>query len=207
MIPVLLKLCHCGCKMTVQLQYSPHIYLFKYKQEYVLLLHWLICLLLVWIYEFLLFCNSSFFFFKFLAVQVLCAGSSYRVGELLLFSCGCAGFSPWWSTGSCCGARLQALSGFSSCGSWTQCKLRHCGTWGLVAPQHVESSQTRVPTPCVPHWQADSQLLDHQGSPLALIWMEGIWIWGNYCDEHCWQRFSPSIKYVGHFYKGSRVQE
>ena len=40
---------------------------------------------------------------------------------------------------------------------------------GLVAPHHVESSQTGDQT-CVPlHWQEDSQPLDHHGSPQAFF--------------------------------------
>ena len=36
---------------------------------------------------------------------------------------------------------------------------------GLAAPRHVEFSQTRGLNRCRLSWQADSQPLDHQGSP------------------------------------------
>ena len=63
----------------------------------------------------------------------------------IYFLLGCAG-------SSCC-ARA-----FSSCGVFTRCT-------GLAAPRHAESSQTKDPTPCLLHWQADSHPLYHQGSP------------------------------------------
>ena len=72
----------------------------------------------------------------------------------------CAGFSLQWllllrSTGSRC-------TGFSNCGTWSQqLWLKGSGAvaqqlWctGLVAPQHVGSSRTRVRTrvPCIGRW-------------------------------------------------------
>ena len=36
---------------------------------------------------------------------------------------------------------------------------------GLVASQHVESFHTKDLNLCPLHWQAECQLLDHQGSP------------------------------------------
>ena len=53
-----------------------------------------------------------------------------------------------WSTGSRC-------VGFSSCSSWTlERGLSSRGAWTLIAPQHVESSQTRDWThvPCIGRW-------------------------------------------------------
>ena len=38
---------------------------------------------------------------------------------------------------------------------------------GLVVPWHVESSWTRDRTYVPLHWQADSQPLDQQGSPIV----------------------------------------
>ena len=77
-------------------------------------------------------------------------------------------FSLWWllllwSTASRC-------PGFSSCSTWAQeCifwALEHrfssCGAWAQPLRWHVGSSQT----PCLLHWQADSLLLNHQGSPV-----------------------------------------
>ena len=45
---------------------------------------------------------------------------------------------------------------------------------GLVAPRHVGSSQTRARTLGSLHWQADSQPLRHQGSPVFTFfkWLE-----------------------------------
>ena len=84
----------------------------------------------------------------------------------------CAGFSLQWlillqSTGSRC-------AGFSSCGMWAQ-ELWHSGSrmqaqqlWckGLVAPQHVGSSQTRARTrvPCIGRW-----ILNHCTTREALL--------------------------------------
>ena len=88
---------------------------------------------------------------------------------LVLFIYGCAGYS-------------LLPSGFSNCregglpftnvvgSSWRWLLLRWCTgssvvvTTALFALQQVESSQTRDGTH-IPCWQADSQPLDHQGSP------------------------------------------
>ena len=86
----------------------------------------------------------------------------------------CTGFSLWWllllrSTGS-------RRAGFSSCGSRAQQLWRT----GLVAPQHVGSSQTRdrIHVPCI-----GRRILNHCASrevPLLLFyvlvfWPQGMW--------------------------------
>ena len=50
-------------------------------------------------------------------------------------------------------------------------ELKQLGHTGIVAPMHVESPQTGL-NPCPPHWQADSQPLDHQGSPDISLWIK-----------------------------------
>ena len=99
-------------------------------------------------------------------------------------------FSLWWllllwSTASRC-------PGFSSCSTWAQeCifwALEHrfssCGAWAQPLRWHVGSSQT----PCLLHWQADSLLLNHQGSPvMSWFWKEFL----EYPDLH--ECFWPAL--------------
>ena len=93
--------------------------------------------------------SCQHFFHYFVRIIFGCTGSSSLCSGFVQLQC--AGFSlQWlllWSTGSKC-------TGFSSYGT------------GLAAPQHVESSRTRDRTL---HWQADSYLLYHQGSPIFII--------------------------------------
>ena len=78
-----------------------------------------------------------------------------------------SGGSLFWCAGFSLGRLLllqsmgSRLTGFSSCGARAQPLL-----------QHVGSSQTRARTRAPPHWQADSQPLRHQGSPINLFLME-----------------------------------
>ena len=64
-----------------------------------------------------------------------------RVGATLC----CSAWAPHWGGFSCYGAQALEHTGFNCCGLWAhQLRLE-----GLVALQHVESSQTRNRT-CVP---------------------------------------------------------
>ena len=74
----------------------------------------------------------------------------------------CEGFSLWWllllwSTGSKHAGSVVVARGLSSCGSWAQ----QLWLTGLVAPQHVGSSQTRAGTrvPCT-----DRQTVNHHAT-------------------------------------------
>ena len=83
----------------------------------------------------------------------------------------CAGFSLWWLL------LLQSMgsrhAGFSSCGMWAQqlwltgsrAQAQQLWRTGLVAPQHVGSSRTRVRTrvPCI-----GRQILNHCATREAL---------------------------------------
>ena len=62
-----------------------------------------------------------------------------------------------------CGLLIATASLVGAPGSRAPAQEWWCS--GLVAPRHVESSQTRDQTPSPLHWQAESQPLDHQGSP------------------------------------------
>ena len=102
------------------------------------------------------------FFFKFLKINL----SYYFYLWLLL----CPGFSSYCEQGLLSSFSVQA----SHCGLWWLLLLGSTGSrvqaqqlWhtGLVAPRHVGSSQTRNQTL---HWQADSQPLNHQGSPYCI---------------------------------------
>ena len=106
-----------------------------------------------------------------------CAGSSLLCGHFsscgkqgLLFSCSvrasrCNGFS-------CCRARVLGHSGFSSCSSqFLEHRLGSCGALGLVALQHVGSSQIRDRTrfSCI-----GRQILHHwepPGKPLYITFL------------------------------------
>ena len=88
-------------------------------------------------------------FTLFLTVLCCCSGSSLVVTiQGYAWTSHCSSFS-------CCGAPALGCMGFNSCGTWAQ-KLRIPGSraqaqqlWhtGLVAPQHVGSSQIRDRTP------------------------------------------------------------
>ena len=109
----------------------------------------LLRIIVFWVFVFVFFYK---FIYLFLAVLGLCccARAFSRCSEGGYSSLRCAGFSlQWllllWSTGS-------RHVGFSSCVSWAlERTLSSGGVWGLVAPQHVGSSQTRDRTrvPCI----------------------------------------------------------
>ena len=92
-----------------------------------------------------------------------CAGSLLlhkvfsRFGEwgatlvAVLWASYCSGFS-------CCGAWALGCTGFSSCGSWAQAHRLSC-------PWACKILQDQGSNPCFLLWQADSPLLNHQGSP------------------------------------------
>ena len=114
---------------------------------------------------------SHIFVFNF---SFVCAGASLVKG--LFSSCGergyslvvCLGFSSWFF--SCCGPQALGLVDFSICISWAiEHRLRSCGAWGLVDPQHVGSSQTRDWTyvSCIGRW-----ILYHRatrGAPVTIF--------------------------------------
>ena len=121
-----------------------------------------------------------FFFFG-------CVGSSLlRVGFSLVVASGgysslrCAGFPLRWllllqSTGS-------RRVGFSSCGSRSSVVVAH-GLWsaGSVLVAHGLSYSAACGifpdqglNPCPLHWQADSQPLHHQGSPMPTLFWFGV---------------------------------
>ena len=111
--------------------------------------------------------RSLFFFFHFWLCWVFIAahGLSLVAVSRGYSSLWCAGFSLQWllllrSMGS-------RHAGFSSCGSWSlERRLSSCWCTGLVAPRHVESSQTRdqVRVPCI-----GRQILNHCTTREALI--------------------------------------
>ena len=86
------------------------------------------------------------------------------------------------------GLRLcaRALSLVAASGATLHRGLSRCGAqapdaqaqqlWltGPAAPWHVGSSQTRATNPCPLHWQADSQPLRHQGSPINMFLMNEL---------------------------------
>ena len=80
---------------------------------------------------------------------------------------------------SCCMPWAPEQVGFSSCGNWAQqfqhtgsvvvaCGLSTCGTW-LSCSLACGIFQEQGSNLCPLYWQADSQPLDHQGSPLFLL--------------------------------------
>ena len=107
-------------------------------------------------------------FFKFIII-IGWAGSLPCTGFLVVVN---GGFSLWWlfllwSTGSRCSVVAACM--FSSCGSWA---LRN----GLSSQVHGFSCSVACGifpdqglNPCPLHWQADSLLLDHQGSPCKIL--------------------------------------
>ena len=97
-----------------------------------------------WLFHFIFY----FLLFIFLAALGLCCcawafSSCCELGATLR----CSAWASHCSGFSCCGAQALEHAGFSSCGTWAQ-QLRRTG---LVAPQHVGSSQTRDGThvPCI----------------------------------------------------------
>ena len=77
----------------------------------------------------------------------------FCIGSSLL----CAGFP-----------QLRRAGGHSClwCSGFSLQQLLLLWRTGLVAPRHMGSSRTRARTRVSPHWQADSQPLCHQGSPI-----------------------------------------
>ena len=108
------------------------------------------------------FINLFIYLFIFVCIGSLLLHVSFSLiaasrGQSLLW---CTGFSLWWplllwSMGS-------RHAGFSSCGTRAQqlwlvssrAQAQQLWHMGLVAPQHVESSQTRAQTlvPCIGRW-------------------------------------------------------
>ena len=110
------------------------------------------------------FVNLVFFFFQIFIYYLFLAE---------LGVCCCMDFLqlPWRGLLSTCNAQTSHCGGFSCCRTW--------------APEHVASvvgahgpgspavcgiaPRFRGSNLCVLHWQADSQLLVHQGSPSSLL--------------------------------------
>ena len=110
---------------------------------------------------FCVFCFRNWVFFFFFFLTKLCLHFSSFGEQRLLSSCGalashCRGFTLW-STGS-------GAPAFSSCSTWAQ----YLCLQGLVAPQHVWSSQTKDGTgvPFIARWS-----LNHWTTrePLGLV--------------------------------------
>ena len=91
------------------------------------------------------------------------AFSSWRQWGLLS---SCCGKGSHYGDFLCCRAQALKHSGFNSCGPWTYLPLA-C----VIFPDQGLN-------PCPLHWQADSQTLDHQGSPPEL----SFFFWGGSCD-------------------------
>ena len=71
---------------------------------------------------------------------------------------------------SSCGERASHCRGLSRCGAQApDAQAQQLWLTGPVAPWHVGSSQTRAQTRVPPHWQADSQPLCLQGSPILFF--------------------------------------
>ena len=111
--------------------------------------------------QYFLFKNLYFYLFIF-----GCTGSL-----LLLFwafsSCGEQGLLSSW------GALASHCSGFSCCRTWAlgmqASVLQHMGSGVVVHvlsfPGACRIFPEQESNPCTPHWQADAQPQDHQGSP------------------------------------------
>ena len=107
--------------------------------------------------------NKIFFFFKKIIYLFIygCVGSSFLCkGFLQLRRAGATLHRGAWAS-HCCG--------LSCCGAQApDAQAQQLWLTGLVAPRHVGSSQTRARTRPL-HWQADSQPLRHQGSPVIFF--------------------------------------
>ena len=101
-----------------------------------------------------------FFFFNFIYLFIYgCVGSSFL----------CEGFLQLWQAGSTLhrGARASRYRGLSCCGAHApDAQAQQLWLTGLVAPQHVGSSQTRArtPVPCI-----GRQTLNHCATREALF--------------------------------------
>ena len=75
----------------------------------------------------------------------------------------------------CCGAWPLGHAGFSGCGTRAQQfstlehRLSGCGTWALVAPQHVGSSRIRM-EPVTPVWAGGFFTTEPPGKPRIPCW-------------------------------------
>ena len=104
--------------------------------------------------------NSFFFFFNFIYLFIYgCVGSSFL----------CEGFLQLRQVGATLhrGAQASHCRGLSCCGAQApDAQAQQLWLTGLVAPRHVGIFPDQGSNPCPLHWQADSQPLRHQGSPL-----------------------------------------
>ena len=66
-------------------------------------------------------------------------------------------------------ASVFAARGFSSCGSWAQGTGSVAGVLGLSRSAAREILSDQGSNSCLPHLQANSPLLSHQGNPSPLI--------------------------------------
>ena len=72
---------------------------------------------------------------------------------------------------SCC-APTSRCGSFSCCKAWALgCHVSVVGAHRLSCPTACGIFQDQGSNPCSLHWQADSELRDHQGSPRLLVLM------------------------------------
>ena len=84
------------------------------------------------------------------------------------FSCGKRGLLSW------CGAQAYR-SGFSCWGEWApESRLRNCRAHGPSCLEACGIFPDQGSNPCPLNWQADSQPLDYQGSPVDPIFVSFI---------------------------------
>ena len=101
-------------------------------------------------------CHTLIYSFLVTLGLCCCTQAFFSCSERGYSSLCCTGFSLWWLLllwGTC-----SRSVGFTS-----------CDTWALICSRHVDSSWTRNRTHVLLHWQADSQPLDHQGSPTVAM--------------------------------------
>ena len=94
----------------------------------------------------------------------LLSGCGVWVFSSLVVACRLGGWAlELWRVGS----RVRGLCSLWHSGTLVEAHgLSSCGTWTLVAPQHVGSQfPDQESNPCPLYCKADSLPLDHQGSP------------------------------------------
>ena len=125
----------------------------------VLISHISFFLKLIWLY--------FFFFFKFIYLWLCWVFVSVR-GLSLVAASGdhsslrCAGLSPSWPL-------LLRSTGSRRAGSAIVAHGPSCSAARGILPDQGSN-------PCPPHWQADSQPLRHQGSPLTFLFESFVWV-------------------------------
>ena len=109
------------------------------------------------------------FFFKFYLFIFGCVGSSFLCKGFLQLRQAGATLHRGARASHYRGARASHYRGLSCCGAQApDAQAQQLWLTGPVAPRRVESPQTRARTRLPLHWQADSQPLRHQGSPLVI---------------------------------------